>query len=286
MTARTDGQPTPGTVGTTPGVPVPPERYAVRPGPRLAAGLMVLFWSVLPGMGLIDLQVLFVPDSYYADSVGLMVSWGAFMTFLVALPFAWFAARPQQALPVAVVLAVCAAALVAGAVLGGQWPPAVVALLVLVTALPVLPAALRQGREEGLALRVRPALLLLPVVAAPTASRYATEAFRTARTDPSREAWQTNGVDHWPVQGSLAIAVVMLLVVLAVWPRAVPVVRAALAITLGTMALCWAAFPGTVGSVDSVPVAAGTLALALLVALTGRARQSCGALSTKRVARS
>ncbi|GAA1175986.1 hypothetical protein GCM10009584_16790 [Ornithinimicrobium humiphilum] len=264
------GTPTaPGVASAAPGA-APSARYAVRRWQRVVAGLMVPFWSVLPGMGLIDLQVMFVPDSYYADSVALMVSWGAFLTFLVALPFGWFAVRPQEALPVAVVLAVGAATLLVGAVLGGQWPPAVVALLVVVSALPVLPAALHQARAEGLVLRVRPALLLLPLAAAPTAWRYAADAFSTAQTDPSREAWQTNGVDHWPVQGSLAIAVVALLVVLAHWPRAVPVVRAAVAITLGTMALCWAAFPDTVGSVDSVPVAAGTLALALLVALTGK----------------
>lgn len=155
-----------------------------------------------------------------------MVSYGAFLTFLVALPFGWFAVRLQEALPVAVVLAVGAATLLVGAVLGGQWPPAVVALLVVGTALPVLPAALRQARAEGLDLRVRPALLLLPLVAAPTAWRYAADAFSTARTDPSRGARQTNGVDHWPVQGWLAIAVVVLLVVLALWPRVVPVVRA------------------------------------------------------------
>jgi len=264
-----DRQPAPGVAETTPGVAAPRQEYAVHPGARVAAALMVPFWTVLPGMGLIDLQVMFVPGSYYSDSVGLMVSWGVLTTLLVGLPFAWFVARPSQALPVAVVLGVCAVAVLVGAVLGGQWPPAAVAALIVVTALPVLPAALRQARAEGLRLRVRPGFLVLTALTVPFAWRYAADAFRTARTDPSPEPWLTNGVDHWPLQGALAVVVVVLLVVLALWPRGVPVVRAALSLALATMALCWGMHPDTVGSVDSPLIAGGTLLVAMLVALIG-----------------
>lgn len=267
-----------GVAPAAPGTSASGAVYAVRPGVRLAAAVMVPFWTVLPGMGLIDLQVMFVPDSYYADTVGLMVSWGVLMTFLVALPFAWVAVRPEQALPVVVLLGLCAGSVLLGAVLGLQWQPAVVAALIVVTALPLLPVALRQARYEGLRLRVRPTLLVLAVVVAPFAYGYASEAFGTARSDPSPEPWRTNGVDHWPVQGSLGIAVVIILLVLAVWPRAVPVARAVLALALATMALCWAVSPDTVGSVDSVPLTAGTLLVAVLVALTPHVDEASASL--------
>lgn len=245
------------------GIRVPPAGVAA----RVWAALMVPFWTVLPGMGLIDLQTMFFEGGFYADSVGLMVSWGVFFTILVGLPFGWAAARPAQTLPVVALLALCAVTVLLGAVLGSQWEPAGVAVLLAATALPLAPTALRQGSVEGVRMRVRPAVLALAAVMTPFAYRYAADAFAAARNDPSPEPWKTNGVDHWPVQGSLAIALVLMVVMIGVWPRAIPVIRAAAALALGSLALAWGMHPDTVGSVDSPLLAGGTMLVAILVAL-------------------
>lgn len=234
---------------------------------RIWAALMVPFWTVLPGMGLLDLQTMFIEDGYYADSVGLMVSWGVFFTILVGLPFGWAAARPSHTGPVVALLGICAVTLLVGAPLGGQWEPALVAVLLTLTALPLVPSARRQAAREGMRLSPRPGVLALAAATAPFAHLYAADAFGTARDDPSPEPWKTNGVDHWPVQGSLAIALVLLIVAIGVWPRAVPLFRAVVALALGSLALAWAMHPDTVGAVDSPLVTGGTLLVAILVAL-------------------
>ena len=252
--------------------PAPAEARTLGTAARVWAALMLPFWMVLPGMGLIDLQTMFVESTYYWDTVGLMVSWGVFFTILVGLPFGWAAARPAETLPVVVVQGVCAVALLVGAALGAQWEPGVVALLLALAVLPLVPAARRQAAREGLLLSPRPAVLALAAVATPFAYVYASDAFATARTDPSPEPWRTNGVDHWPVQGSLAIALVALILTIGLWPRAVPVIRAVVAVALAMLALSWAMHPTTVGSVDSPLLTGGTILAAILVALVGPQR--------------
>jgi len=234
---------------------------------RVWAALMVPFWTVLPGMGLIDLQVMFVENTYYADSVGLMVSWGVFFTILLGVPFGWVAARPTQALPVVALIGICVVTALVGAVLGLQWQAAGVALLIAATALPLVPAARRQLSPTALRLAVRPNVLALAAVMTPFAVTYAADAFSMARNEPSPEPWKTNGVDHWPFQGALAIALVAFVVVIGLWPRAVPVFRAVAALALATVALSWAMHPDTVGSVDSPVITGAAVLIAVLVAL-------------------
>lgn len=146
---------------------------------RVWAALMVPFWTVLPGMGLIDLQVMFVENTYYADSVGLMVSWGVFFTILLGVPFGWVAGRPTQALPLVALIGICVVAALVGAVLGLQWQAAGVALLIAAAALPLIPAARRQLSPTALRLGVRPNVLALAAVMTPFAVTYA----------PMRSAW-------------------------------------------------------------------------------------------------
>ena len=182
---------------------------------RVLAVLCALTWLVLPGFGLIDLTVTWDPGW----PVVLEASWGMFMTVLVGGSFLAVAVRPRRSAAALVVLLVALGALLLSAAAGLEWQLLGYAA-VLAVELPLL--FLPRDRE-----RVRPAVLApwlpLVLVAAAGVVPWTVHAVRMFRANRGDLGPLTNdvtmSVDHFAVQGALALALVALSIAAAVWPR-------------------------------------------------------------------
>ena len=209
---------------------------------RVVAALFVLTWLVLPGFGLTDLLVSWDPDW----PVVLEASWGVFMTVLVGGSFLALAVAPHRTGPAQVVLLVTLASWLVAVVAGLEWQ-----LLLFVGVLLVemgVVAVLLPARE-----RVRPlvlsAWLPLLVVAALGVVPWLLHAERMF-TGNRRGAGViigdvTMGVDHYAVQGALALALPVLALLAAVWPRGRRFLGAGVGLCAGYVGLVSYAFPGT-----------------------------------------
>ncbi|WP_153395733.1 hypothetical protein [Ornithinicoccus halotolerans] len=245
---------------------------------RIWCAVMVLFWSVFPGFGLIDLEVMFYAQSGDGWEVGLEASWGVLFTFLVALPYAVVAARPQQLQPALAMLAIVAAALLLAAPLSGKASPLLAAASLTLTTAPLLPAARRTWTSP----RVHapsPGLGALTAVITTGALWYAAIAFTQSRTGAPDDT--TIVFHHWPVQGALGLTVAAAAILLATWRPAERLFQITLAASLVTLALAWAMHPHTLGSVNHRLLIAATLTAGLLLALhrprcPGYARPAAG----------
>jgi hypothetical protein len=206
---------------------------------RVLAVLCALTWLVLPGFGLIDLSVTWDPGW----PVVLEASWGVFMTVLVGGSFLAVAVHPRRSAPAFVVLVVALAAMLAAAAAGLEWQLLGYAA-VLVAELPVL--FLAPGRE-----RVRPVVLApwLPLVLVAVAGAvpwlvHAARMFGANRGDAGPVTSDvTMSVDHFAVQGALALALVALSLATALWPRGRRHLGLATGVCAGYLGLVSFAFP-------------------------------------------
>ncbi|WP_433334614.1 hypothetical protein [Dactylosporangium sp. CA-139066] len=216
---------------------------------RVAAGVFALTWLVYPGFGLIDLSVTW--DPFWA--VALEAGWGLLFTVFVAAPFVWVAVRPRRAAPAVVQLLVTAAALAVSAVASLEWPLLLVALAVAVEALLV---AFVPGREPlaagGFGLD-RPSAALA-VAAAPWLA-YANAMYAANRREQPVDV--SIGIDHYAVQGALALGLVLLSATAAVWPRGRRFIGICAAVAAGYLGLVCFAWPGTTAGLPAVWAALG-----------------------------
>ena len=215
---------------------------------RVLAVLFALTWLVLPGFGLLDLSVTWDPDW----PVVLEASWGVFMTVLVGGSFLALAVRPDRAAPATVTLLVALAALLASAAAGLEWQVlGYVALLAfelaaLLTLIPVR-EALRPVRAVWLPLLVVAALGVVPWLV------HAEEMFRLNRRDAGTMINElTMGVDHHAVQGGLALALVVLSLLAAGWPRGRRYLGVSAGLCAGYLGLVSVAFPLTWAGLEPV----------------------------------
>ena len=186
---------------------------------RVLAVLFALTWLIFPGFGLIDLSVTWDPDW----PVVLEAGWGVFMTVLVGGSFLAVAVRPRRPAPAVVTLLVALVAMLVSAVLGLEAPLLGYVAVLAVEAV-AMAAVLRgvPGREP-----VQPPAWsvhrLLMAVAALGVGPRLVQAERVYR-DNRRNAGVvigdvTMGVDHYAVQGALALALAALPLLAAAWPR-------------------------------------------------------------------
>jgi hypothetical protein len=213
---------------------------------RVLAVLFALTWLVLPGFGLIDLSVSWDPDW----PVVLEASWGVFMTVLVGGSLLALAVRPDRAAPATVTLLVALGAMVVSAALGlepqllgyaGLLAVEVAALLA------VLPARepLRPVWAPWLPLLAVAALGSVPWVV------HADRMFRANRDGAGPMIGElTMGVDHHAVQGGLAVALVVLSLLAACWPRGRRFLGLSTGLCAGYLGLVAAAFPLTWAGLD------------------------------------
>jgi hypothetical protein len=231
---------------------------------RLLAALFALTWFVFPGFGLIDLSVTWDPDW----PVVLEASWGVFMTVLVGGSFLAVAVAPHRTVPAeATVLVTLTVWLVAGL----EWP-----LLGYVGVLVVeagLVAALLPARERlrPLAVSVSRPLLAVAALGVVPWLVHAVGMFADNRRDAGVAIGDvTMGVDHYSVQGALALALPALALLAAVWPRGRRYLGLGVGLCAGHVGVVSYAFPTSWGGFEpvwSVLCVAWAAAVALVSAL-------------------
>lgn len=214
---------------------------------RVLAVFFAVTWLVLPGFGLLDLSVTWDPDW----PVVLEASWGVFMTVLVGGSFLAVAVRPTRAAPATVTLLVALAALIVGAALGLELP-----LLGYVAFLAVQIGLLRWllPAREAVRPAVRSFWVPLAVVAVAGVVPWlvhAEEMFRANRAGAGPAIGElTMGVDHHAVQGGLALALVVLSLLAAGWPRGRRYLGVSTGLCAGYLGLVSVAFPSAWAGFD------------------------------------
>ena len=225
--------------------------------------MFAISWLVLPGFSLIDLSVTWDADWPQVLEAG----WGLFATAIVGAAFLLLAVRPRVFMPAAAQLVVATGSLAASAVVARE----LIGLLVLAALLgfqtAVVGGLLRGAWRDRMELwgslsDLRP-LLLLAIFGAIPWFAYALHMWslnREGRTDSDI----TMGIDHYAMQGALALVLVALPLLAAL--RAdlhpfVPVCTGAAAFYLGLVSLAWPDAAGGLGRAWSIAAMAWGLAL-------------------------
>jgi hypothetical protein len=231
---------------------------------RVLSAVFALGWLVLPGFGVIDLSVTWNSDWPQVLEAG----WGLFATVIVAAPFALLAVRPRAAFPGVVQLVVATVSLALSVVVAEEPRLFVlVALVGLQTALVVglVGGAWRKSTRAWWRPLVgfsRSLFLVASVAAIPWVS-YALRMWASNRENrPDTDV--TLGIDHYSVQGALALALAVLPLLAAL--RAdldpfVPLCAAVAAFYLGLVSLAWPDAAGGLGRAWSIAAMAWGLAL-------------------------
>ena len=187
---------------------------------RIVAGTAAVFWGLF-WFGLIDLLVVVEQDAIFYEDYMLESGWGLLFLVLVALPLVVLAVRPGSPGAVSQLVVVTVAVLIGG-LLRPTWPQLLNGLGLLLTV--VLVAWVGCGRL----VRWRSpdlALSALAIVALPAAVAYGTPLIGNITVEEDF----TNGVTHWPMQASLALAIVGLVILAAVTRDRLPAWTAAFA---------------------------------------------------------
>lgn len=186
---------------------------------RVVASVSAVFWGFL-WFGLIDLLVVVEQDAQFDEDYMFESGWGLLYLVLVAVPLVVLAMRPGE--PVAIAqLVVVTLAVVVGALWRGSWPQLWNGLALGLTA--GLLTWLGQGRPMQWR-RPDSVLSVLALIGLLAAVGYGAPLIRnTTETEDI-----TNGVSHWPMQASLALAIVGLVSLAAVTGGRLPAWTAAL----------------------------------------------------------
>lgn len=223
---------------------------------RVVAGLAAVFWGWL-FFGVQDTLTVFVEGHAFAAHYLMESGWGLLFLVLVAFPLIGLTFRPSTGALVAEVAAVGMAVIV-GALMSRSAAHLLPGAGLVVTALAI--AALGRADTSLGRLRPDPPLVLLALVATVPALGYA---WRMARATSDVE--KTIGLDHYPIQAALGIALVLVayLIAIARDRSGVQLATATLVITVGWMGIESAVYPHRLGSFGTTW---GWLALAWAVA--------------------
>jgi hypothetical protein len=224
-------------------------------------------------MGLIDLFTL--PgwvDQDFVWEVPLEASWGSLFTFFLAGGYVWVALFPRDPWPAFAQLGICAVALGVSAAAGQDVRPLVVALGVAASTLALWRLVGSPPLTDLGGLLVRRGSLAVAAVGLPLWSPYALEAFRQSRAGVLGSI--TQGVEHWPVQGALGVALVLASSALAVWDHGRPLLRVAVSLSAVYVGMAELAYPDRAGATGSLLWAVGVTLWGVLVALVAVPRQA------------
>jgi hypothetical protein len=230
---------------------------------RALSCLFAASWLVVPGFGLIDLSVTWNAEWPQVLEAG----WGLFATVIVAAAFVRVAAWPRTAMPGVAQLMVATVSLAIAALVAKETKLfALVVFLGLQTA--IVGAVLGVGRltrAEPDGARSRSPRLLL-VVAAAGAVPWLSYALHmwTLNREGRSDGDVSLGIDHYSVQGALALVLVLLPVSAALRADLRPFVAVCAGVAasyLGLVSLAWPDAAGALGRAWSVAALAWGLAL-------------------------
>lgn len=173
---------------------------------RSLAVALAIFWGFF-FYGLIDLLA-FAQGPDFHQNLLLSTGWGLLFLFLVAAPLFAVATRPAAVTPAALGLVAAAAlAVTAGAAASGSAKHLVVAAGLAATAAVV--AWSGGGSRSAWPWDWRPAALpiSLVVLAVPPGLAYWWDSARATNTNLATDV--TAGLDHWPIQAALPIALIL-----------------------------------------------------------------------------
>lgn len=242
---------------------------------RVTAALAAVFWGFF-WFGLIDLLVVVIQDQRFHQDYLLESGWGLLYLVLVTVPLVVLVLRPGH--PVALAqLTVDAAAVLLGAAWGSAVPQLWNGLGLALTAglLAVL------GGRQRLRIRLPGAVVaVLALASVPAAIVYAAPLARN--TTVVEEI--TNGVSHWPMQASLALAVAGAAWLAALSRSRLPVWTAGFtAIWLGTESVVYPDLHGSLGEWGGA-LAVGWGVLLVAAVEVARRRGRSGDLGYRRAA--
>lgn len=232
---------------------------------RVVAVVLVLASTILL-MGLIDLFTLpgWVNQEFVWE-VPLEASWGALFTFFLAGAYLWVALFPRTPSPALVQLGVGGVALLVGAAAGTDWRPLAVAAGVAASAVALWRLTGRPPSTLAAPWSVRPALLAVALLGLPLWLPYALVAFERSRAGVLGSV--TQGIEHWPVQGAVGVALVLGAFTLAVWADGRPLLRVAVSLSAVYIGMAELAYPDRDGAMESLTWGIGVTLWGLLVAL-------------------
>lgn len=231
---------------------------------RVVAVLAAVFWGFF-WFGLIDLLVVVEQDERFHEHYLLESGWGLLYLVLVTVPLVVLARRPGE--PVALAqLAVATLAVLVGAVWGVAWPQLWNGLGLVLTV--GLLAWLGRGRLVRWH-RPDPVLTVLALAGLPAAVGYGAPLARNT-TDVEDI---TNGVSHYPMQASLALAVVGLVALAAVTRGRLPAWTAAFsAVWLGVESVVYPDLKASLGTTGGALTAAWGVLVVAAVEVARRRR--------------
>lgn len=237
---------------------------------RVLAAFFALTWLVFPGFGLIDLSVTWDPEW----PVVLEASWGVFMTVLVGGSFLAVAVRPLRAAPATGTLLVALAAMLVSSTVGLEWPLLGYAGLLVVEAAALVALLPARERLRPFSWSVSLPLLVVAALGVVPWLLHAERMYASNRRNAGVLVGDiTNGVDHYAVQGALAVALVALALLAAVWPRGRRHLGISVGLCAGYFGLVSFAFSGTWAGLSplwSVLCMAWALAVAVLSVVIAR----------------
>jgi hypothetical protein len=237
---------------------------------RVLAALFALSWLFLPGFGLIDLGVTWDRDW----PVVLEASWGVFMTVLVGGSFLAVAAMPRRTAPAQVTLLVSLATWLVAVAAGFEWPLLGLAAFLAVQ-LAVLAALVRPREPVRFDWSVWVPLAVVAALGVVPGLLHAERMFASNRRNAGVIIGDvTMGVDHYAMQGALALALPALALLAAAWPRGRRFLGVGVGLCAGYVGLVSYAFPATWAGVPQLQSAlcmAWAAAVALLAVTARRA---------------
>ena len=231
---------------------------------RLLAVVFAATWLLLPGFGLVDLSVSWDPDW----PVVLEASWGLVMTVLVGGSLLAVAVRLRTTAAAELTLLVTLTTWLLAAVAGLEEELLGFAGLLAVQL--VLLSLLLPGRERVRPVRWSPQRPLLALGAVATVPWVLHAGAMFARNRANVHEWHgdiTMGTDHYAVQGGLAVSLVVLCVLAALWPRGrrhLGVSTALAATYLGLVSLAHPATDAALGTAWSALAIGWGLAVGML----------------------
>ncbi len=230
-----------------------PRRSAV--GARLIAAVSAVAWGLL-FFGVIDLLVAVEHTPGFYESYLLETGWGLLYTFLVALPLVSLTLSPRLSLPVTQV-ALVGGAVAVTAVASGSWGQLVPAVLLVLDAA-LINLVVRGQVWPGRGWRrppLDPVVAALGAVLAAPAVVYAVDmvaGYREGRPPTDDDTW---GIDHWPMQAALALAVLAVVFAVAAGVRSrwtgTLVATGSVTLTAGWFGIACMVYPDHAGSVGA-----------------------------------